>query len=83
MNKKNTKSKQKGKAEKLLLVAILALGVLGLTFSYGGKHAEGTTTASTGSDSTSSDGKVKSDRMILNLNERSKNSEKEKEVARF
>ncbi len=86
MNKKITKSTKpmfQGKSEKLLLLAIMAIGVLGLTFSYGSKKADSISVSASASDSTGSDGKVQSDRMILHLNQKGTDEEKSKNITRF
>jgi len=83
MNKNSTKNKENGRSEKLLLIAIMAVGILGLTFSYGSKRVDGATVSASASDTTSSDGKIQSDRMILNLNQKDRDTQMAKKVIRF
>lgn len=54
----------------LLLIAIMTIGVGGLTFSYSGRNTNKIDASASATDTTSSDGKVKSDRMILHLNQK-------------
>ncbi|MFK8056673.1 MAG: hypothetical protein AB8F78_11185 [Saprospiraceae bacterium] len=83
MKKTSTKANGKGRSEKLLLLAIMAVGILGLTFSYGSKRVEGANVSASASDTTSSTGKIQSDRMILNLNQRDRDTQLSKKITRF
>lgn len=70
-----------GLSERLLLVAILALGVVGLAISYGSRRGEGAQQSANAVDSTTSDGKLQRDRMILNLNQRTTDDGEEERAA--
>ena len=87
MKKTSTRSKNaaktKGKSEKLLLLAIMAIDVIGLTFSYGNRKSDSANVSASASDTTSSDGKVQSDRMILHLNQKEQDTQSSKKVTRF
>jgi hypothetical protein len=90
MNKTSTNAggqrqanKTKGKSEKLLLLAIMAIGILGLTFSYSTRKSEPAEMSASANDTTSSDGKIQSDKMILHLNQRSGDSQQTNKVSRF
>lgn len=83
MNKKSTRRKGTGRSEQLLLIAIMAVGILGLTFSYGTKKIDAANSSASSSDTTSSNGKVQNDRMILHLNQKGKETPESTKVARF
>ena len=57
-------------AEKILLLAILGLGVLGLSISYSSKRGIGDTMPAEAAHNAHPDGKVRNDHMILHLNQR-------------
>jgi len=83
MNTKSTPRKSKGRSEKLLLIAIMAIGILGLTFTYGTKNTDTSSVSASTTDTISSNGKIQSDRMILHLNQLDKESSKSTETTRF
>jgi len=90
MNSNLTKNSHKakrtegsGNSERVLLLVILALGILGLSISYIGPASSKNSYQAAAQDSTSTDGKIKSDRMILHLNQRGQERKKPQEKSRF
>lgn len=79
----NKSKKSGGRAERVLLFAILAVGIIGLAVSYAGPSTTATDQSASAVDSISSDGKLKSDRMILHLNQRGKVDDEPAETTRF
>jgi len=67
----------------LLLMAIMAVGVVGLTFSYGTRNGHAPSVSASANDTSGSDGKVQSDRMILNLNQKNSESKKSNDSTNF
>ena len=72
-----------GKSERLLLFAIVLLGVIGLAVSYGGRSGRADSPSASAGDTISSDGQLRSDHMILNLNQRTTEQEKPSRISRF
>ena len=72
-----------GNSERLLLLAIVLLGVIGLAVSYGGRDGRADSPAASAGDTVSSDGQLRSDHMILNLNQRTVDREKPSRISRF
>lgn len=79
-----TKSKNHtGHSEKLLVLAILVVGVIGLTVSYSSRSSTPEIQSASAADSIGSDGKVRSDHMILHLNQRGESENDTMEKSRF
>lgn len=72
-----------GSSEKLLLLAIVLLGVIGLAVSYGGRTSRSGSPSASAHDTVNSDGELRSDHMILNLNQRSSETEEPRRISRF
>ena len=80
----NTTQTEKPRSERILLVALLAVGVLGLAISYAGKSARATDATARAIDTTSaSSGKARGDHMILNLDQRGVDSAEPVRTSRF
>ncbi len=77
-SKEVTKSPS-GNSERLLLAAILFLGILGLAISYSSKSSSPPAQSASSADTTRSDGKLRSDHMILHLNQRGENNEQQQQ----
>lgn len=70
-------------SERLLLVAIVLIGVLGLAVSYGGRTGGSRVSGPTASDSVQSGGRLRGDHMILHLDQRGEDAAAESPVTRF
>lgn len=79
MSRTSTRSQQQrraldepasGGAERLLVVAILLIGVVGLAVSYSGRGASADSPSANAGDTITADGELRGDHMILHLNQR-------------
>lgn len=80
---KSSKKPKSSQAERLLLFAILALGVVGLSISYAGRGESSTDLRASATDTAASTGKARKDHLILNLNQRHADTSTPTRTTRF
>ena len=72
-----------GRSERLLLVAIVLIGVIGLAISYSDRLPNAGDHQATAHDTVVSDGQLRSDHMILHLNQRQADRPQRRKTSRF
>ena len=70
-------------SERLLLVAIVLIGVVGLAVSYGGRSGASAADGPTAADTVTSGGRLRGDHMILHRDRRGEGAAAERSVTRF